>query len=168
MTPIERAARAICVTFGYDPDSDDQVGLGEPGDVNWNMFEDHVRAVLTAIREPSEAMVKAAQQAKFPVYRDGKDHGTIPRWQAMIDAMLAESLSWGDLINEYRKAIRGGKKPTHWRVGLKAWDYVLMMDEFNRVQRNGPCDRSLFGIQVIVDPDMPDMALECNDGPIAA
>jgi hypothetical protein len=45
-------------------------------------------AVLDAIREPSEAMLEAARKAKFPVFRDGKDHSTLPRWQAMIDTAL--------------------------------------------------------------------------------
>lgn len=89
MTPIERAARAICLTLGHDPDKDDEVGLGDPGDLNWNMFEDQVRAVLEAIREPSEVMAKAGTDAlpafEAPLRADASDC-----WQAMIDAALSE------------------------------------------------------------------------------
>lgn len=93
MTPIERAARAICVTFGYDPDKDDEVGLGEPGDVNWNMFEDHARAVLTALREPSEGMKEAGWfrfSCAHPDQADADRGPEISIWQAMIDAALEQ------------------------------------------------------------------------------
>ncbi|CAM5513782.1 hypothetical protein ACFSUK_28835 [Sphingobium scionense] len=105
MTPLERAARAICATFGYDPDKDDEVGLGEDGDVNWNMFEDHARAVIAAIREPTHTMQAAAfaQKVSFRSgsgmsdvgqvsveYEGEPDKGAATLWQAMIDAMLEE------------------------------------------------------------------------------
>ncbi|ARR52112.1 hypothetical protein HY78_00865 [Rhizorhabdus wittichii DC-6] len=90
---IERAARAICVTFGYDPDKDDEVGIGETGDVNWNMFEDHARAVLAAIRDPSEAMVQAGDLRK----EQDTDHwenycyaNPADIWRDMVDAALAK------------------------------------------------------------------------------
>lgn len=99
---IERAARAICTTFGYDPDKDDEVGLCEPGDVNWNMFEDHARAVLQAIREPNEA-IRQAMRENVPVdgyewefsEREELSNGMVVDpirdcWQAMIDAALSD------------------------------------------------------------------------------
>ena len=80
---IERAARAICDRYGYDPDSDDQLGFAEVGDVNWNMFEDDARAVLRAIREPSEGMVEAGGAGgDWPHARE--------TWVSMIDAALGE------------------------------------------------------------------------------
>lgn len=36
--------------------------------------------------EPTEAMLIAAHEVKLTVYRDGKDHSTVPRWKAMIEA----------------------------------------------------------------------------------
>ncbi|AHE55990.1 hypothetical protein [Sphingomonas sanxanigenens] len=62
MTPIERAARAICVRYGYDPDSDDEVGLGEDGHVNWNMFEGDARAVFAVVQSEIADLASGAEQ----------------------------------------------------------------------------------------------------------
>jgi len=70
MDMIERAARA----------------LWEMGDAGvWEDWIPEVRAVLAAIREPSEAMIAAGEQA--PCHDDKGDEST-PVWQAMIDAAL--------------------------------------------------------------------------------
>ena len=107
MTPIERAARAICDDFGIDPDrvmtaeDDAHIGLGlKEEHPTWTRYTSMARAVLTAIREPSEAVRKAMRDT-IPVdgheweylsvetLSDGRvidpeaDH-----WRAMIDAAL--------------------------------------------------------------------------------
>lgn len=78
MTPLERAARAI-----YKLGDNGPYTLAEE-DEQWHHHVDTARAVLEAIREPSEGMVDAAQVAHGPeaTYRTA--------WRGMIDAALAE------------------------------------------------------------------------------
>src|SRR5688572_5024787 len=77
MTPLERAARAVYKLGDngpYGPEDEDE---------QWHQHVDVARAVLQAIREPSEAMEEAGDSclglATSPVI-----------WQAMIDAALEE------------------------------------------------------------------------------
>lgn len=77
MTPLRKAARAkVLIESG----SDDFDALSE--ELQEQVIES-VKAVLMAIREPSEAMVMAGDEQ--PVL-DGSDK----RWRAMIDAAIAE------------------------------------------------------------------------------
>lgn len=107
MTPLERAARALCDDRGLDPDglepgnapyADDTEVVdghlaGGPAFKIWRLFVDQARTVLQAIREPSEAM-----QRKFvdlALHGDVLKHGgwqgyARDQWQAMIDAALEE------------------------------------------------------------------------------
>lgn len=78
MTPIERAARALVDNYPLDS--------GE-SPLDWQEAVPIVRAVLTAIREPSEAMLKAAEVVDFIGPGENDQAG---EWQAMIDALLAE------------------------------------------------------------------------------
>ncbi|MEJ5979495.1 hypothetical protein WG901_22770 [Novosphingobium sp. PS1R-30] len=82
MTPLELAARSLCNNEGHDPD---RVGLSNNGDHYWTTYVGKARAVLEALREPSEAMLEA-------VYREMRfDDGTaLKAWQRMIDAALEE------------------------------------------------------------------------------
>lgn len=104
MSPLKRAARTLHaetkqVRYVRDPElpTDPPSAYPEPF-IEWEMLPSDVkegyygqaRAVLQVIREPSERMLEAGRNAKFTVYRDGKDHSTLPRWQAMIDAALEE------------------------------------------------------------------------------
>lgn len=84
MTPLERAARALAQSLHER----------HPGDCfPWEMMHDEekanmlkdARAVLEAIREPSEGMQTAG-------YGECHHPNDIPEhiWQAMIDAALAE------------------------------------------------------------------------------
>ena len=83
MTPIERAARALCENPSEDPDELIMMMNGEMWP-RWRAEVWRVEAVLAAIREPSEGMVVAS-------YLDSADGGTITsRYSAMIDAALAE------------------------------------------------------------------------------
>lgn len=84
---IERAARALARR--------DSNGPGDESE--WPSYTNDARAVLRAIREPSEGMVKDACARKFEVSADGYSHhgGLYPdsaaeTWQAMIDAALGE------------------------------------------------------------------------------
>lgn len=93
MTPIERATRALWnlhpLTEDGVPIPWERVDAGIKADLALE-----VRAVITSIREPSEAMVKAGNASKpFNVvgYCEGTAHPVVQRsWPAMIDAMLEE------------------------------------------------------------------------------
>jgi hypothetical protein len=98
MTPIERAARALCEIDGIDPNQkyrgDSSVGH-EPFDYHWRAYQPRARAVISAIREPSEGMRDAAYtvEAEFRTTMGNLDRGYSEGdgiWQAMIDALLAE------------------------------------------------------------------------------
>jgi hypothetical protein len=84
MTPLERAARALCRL-----DYPDEAG----GEMENYYFDKHglayiaqARAVLEAIREPSEGMDEAGKDADDHI--EFNNHGRI--WRAMIDAALTE------------------------------------------------------------------------------
>jgi hypothetical protein len=79
---IERAARAL---FKYEPGPyGDCVDWAIEQDFGWRDRVDEVRLILTAIREPSDAMLDAGRMA------DINGDGSFAHWQAMIDAMLEE------------------------------------------------------------------------------
>jgi hypothetical protein len=95
MTPLERAARALCLADGLDPDrkfkSSDWSEGTAPREFAWHEYLPKARAVLQAIREPSDDQLIEAQRAMF-----GSTHSapllsalTIG-FQAMIDAALSE------------------------------------------------------------------------------
>lgn len=85
MTPLERAARAAQEADGAYAHESGQ-WMKEGGLVTDSHWKDIVRAVLEAIREPSEGMEESAGN------RDtiGYDPPPSAVWQAMIDAALAE------------------------------------------------------------------------------
>jgi hypothetical protein len=56
----------------------------DEGELWWTGYADTVRAVLTAIREPSKAVEKAGMDAA------GGDGAVLAGYEAMIDAMLDE------------------------------------------------------------------------------
>ncbi|MCK0531432.1 hypothetical protein [Sphingobium agri] len=80
-SPLERAARALCELAGNPP------GATMDGKPLWQDYLPEVRAVLSAIREPSESMERAGWTADLP-FTPSIKVGTI--WQSMIDAMLKE------------------------------------------------------------------------------
>jgi len=88
MTPFDRACRKLCCPAGCTAKK-----FGEDA-INCSANGEYIKAtlkdVLTAIREPSEAMLEAWAEARpeDAIYDD-------PRcaradWQAMIDALIAE------------------------------------------------------------------------------
>lgn len=84
MTPLERAARAL---FEYEPGPyGDCVEWAIEQDFGWRSYVEQVKLVLEAIREPSDAMMLAAEHIDLlePGVNDVKGE-----WTAMIDAILA-------------------------------------------------------------------------------
>lgn len=78
---IERVARAICRAGICGP----RDHLNEQEDRNWRKFELEARAAIAAMREPTEAMITAAD---VEVHSDFlPPHMT---WERMIDAALKE------------------------------------------------------------------------------
>lgn len=82
MTPLERAARAAEAAV-FNPAGGYSVSIR--GDIEV-FYANIARAVLTAIREPNEAMKRAAEEreAIFPIGEP------FDQWFIMIDALLAE------------------------------------------------------------------------------
>lgn len=77
-SPLERAARALCALDGHAPD------VKLDGKPLWQDYLPEVRTVIASIKEPSSAMVAAADGLSCSV-------GTIAQWQAMIDEALEEA-----------------------------------------------------------------------------
>ena len=87
-SPLERAARALCSLDGHPEDAKMD---GKP---LWMNYLPEVRAVLAAIREPSQPMLDAAFAVEDDVQTaTGWTRGKVDclhRWPTMIDAMLEE------------------------------------------------------------------------------
>ena len=77
MTPLERAARALCEMAGNPPAA---TMNGKP---LWQDYLPEVRTVITAIRDPSQAMIYASSEGGL-----GFNDQVIENWQAMIDALI--------------------------------------------------------------------------------
>lgn len=116
MTDLERLARAICVDDNRDPDAIHPPGLGVP---QWQHHVRAARAVVAALREPSEAMLGNGGVAMTKTWTDPWDELggdvvellalpeapdcqlweaykhvsplTYATWQAMIDAALSDA-----------------------------------------------------------------------------
>lgn len=95
MTPIEKIARVLCRLDGLDPDAGHRprsgpvildVAVEQPA---WKQYAHKSRAVLEAVREPSEKMVAAHNNAE-DCYDDYPRQAAVD-WQAMIDAALADA-----------------------------------------------------------------------------
>ena len=94
MTPLERAARALCENPSEDPD--EIIMMSDGNEVpRWRAELWRVRAVLTAIREPTEEMGFSANENVMVNTGHGFDIRLQPSdarlvWQAMIDAILVD------------------------------------------------------------------------------
>jgi hypothetical protein len=81
MTPLEKAARALLAS-----ESNGEKPWDDLDAITRGAFLRDARAVLQAIREPSEAMVSAAAPHVFDQSRMSAECA----WQAAIDAALTE------------------------------------------------------------------------------
>lgn len=66
-TMIERVARAISKADGENPDRVQLSPQGVALRVNWEDWVPHARAALTALLEPTEAMVKASWDHDYDI-----------------------------------------------------------------------------------------------------
>lgn len=86
MTPIERAARALCSLEG-NPEN-----IKFEGKPMWQSYLPQVRAVLTSVREPSEGMKSAGWAAELSNLRTADQllapDDAVDVWQSMLDAAL--------------------------------------------------------------------------------
>ncbi len=100
MTPLERAARALCELAGEAPDAPAMAGgfqrsvssgvrLPNEGPFRWQAYTGQARAVLAAIREPSEGMTEIGS-AKFRGVGIQTRQAVGDAWEVMIDAALEE------------------------------------------------------------------------------
>ncbi|VWX51008.1 conserved hypothetical protein [Novosphingobium sp. 9U] len=74
--PLESAARALCKLDGH-PHNAEMNGI-----TLWQDYLPKARAVLLSVREPSGAMLAAADALPCSV-------DTAARWKAMVDAALS-------------------------------------------------------------------------------
>lgn len=87
MTPLERAARALCSLdrFPADPITD--------GKAPWQDYLPRARAVLHAVREPSEAMTEAGAEITSHISSTEADESfagdAADIWRVMIDTALS-------------------------------------------------------------------------------
>ena len=99
MNMVEKVARAICEAQGDDPDylePGDAHGIdayfsdGEPAFRRWKNYIREARAAIEAMREPSNAILKAGYEAMFADEWTGRQ---APMMGAGFDAMLSAALS---------------------------------------------------------------------------
>lgn len=96
MTPLERAAKALFLS-GARPSSLPGQDVKQDASSDWDAchpdakvgFMNDARAVLQAIRKPSEAMLGATDNLSVEPDAAGPRRGEL-FWQAMIDAALDE------------------------------------------------------------------------------
>lgn len=85
MTPIEKAARAMC---------DRLHGDREIADRAWAVYrEDYIKdaiAAIRAIREPTQQIIGTAQSAMRRDDLDPTREEIVVAWYAMIDSILSE------------------------------------------------------------------------------
>lgn len=82
MTPIEKVARAICISWA-EPDELDSS--------QWQMYVPEARAAIKAMREPSPEMLDAfvARALQVSIAGDGEwTEYAKAQWATMIDAAL--------------------------------------------------------------------------------
>jgi hypothetical protein len=81
MDMIERVARALTIYDGSDPDGRTSIA-DRPK--RWMLMIEDARAAIAAMREPTEAMLSAAEEYRPPIHR----LTWAGPWRAMIDAAL--------------------------------------------------------------------------------
>jgi hypothetical protein len=92
MSMLEKAARAMCVADGFDPDG--LIAYAKSGHAvsrrEWGIYLARARAALTALLEPSEAMAAAGADNLFAAANDDWSDDARVIWRAMIQAALDE------------------------------------------------------------------------------
>ena len=94
---VERVARAICAADGKDPDADWRdvgpvmlmVAVEHPE--NWHHYVKQAKSAITAMREPTEAMVGASRDMPGTFdggFFDAPEDCVADIWRAMIDAAM--------------------------------------------------------------------------------
>lgn len=93
-SPLEKAA-LVLMREDYPEEVNEAGELTEAGQVYWHRrgvgYVETIRAVLTAIREPDEAMVKAGVLAPNYLEDQSSKRGCANIYTAMIDAILVGS-----------------------------------------------------------------------------
>lgn len=94
MTPLERAAKTPSPVALATKEVERTLRMFNYREGNLAEHRALVRAVLQAIREPSESMVTAASENAQPISEPGAwsypDDLARAHWQSMIDAALAD------------------------------------------------------------------------------
>jgi hypothetical protein len=85
MSPIEKAARALCRAHG---DDEDQLSDGAP---RWTAYLPHLMAVVDALHEPDTVMKDAGSEIIRHVGEEESEAGyrsdTANVWRFMVDAL---------------------------------------------------------------------------------
>jgi hypothetical protein len=93
-SPLERAARALCLADGLDPDrkfkSSDWSEGTAPHEFAWHEYLPKARAVLTAIREPSGEMLGEVHDTLLYAVKGEELDTARTVWDRMIDMALEE------------------------------------------------------------------------------
>lgn len=100
MGMVERVARAICASMGYEPDGFDLELLpsneSEDGWKNWFSFKPEARTAILAMREPTATMVGLVAYGDY-IHDNGEygsaftDRNAVAVWRDMIGAALSEA-----------------------------------------------------------------------------
>lgn len=99
---LERMAKTICLGDELNPL--ERLQVGDETIFRWETYQPRARAALSALREPSPAMVHARDGA---AYTDSQRNGmTLGYWQAMIDAALDEQKE-GAVCDDSSRALGG-------------------------------------------------------------
>ncbi|WP_313737154.1 hypothetical protein [Sphingobium yanoikuyae] len=85
MTPIEKAARSLCIAHGGN---EDDASTGSP---RWTAYLPQVLAVIEALHEPSDGMREAGSEIIRHVGHEESDFGhqsdAANVWRFMMDAL---------------------------------------------------------------------------------
>lgn len=92
MTPMERAARTLWEVLGR-PSKSESIAPGDTAaERDWERFLPHARAVLQAIREPTDDMTQAGAAIVRNVHVEESDAAfasdAANTWRFMVDAAL--------------------------------------------------------------------------------
>jgi len=99
MSPIERAARAICKTRSLNGGIDDDGWNDAPHELRAE-YLNMSRAAAAAMRAPSRSMVRAGR-CSLTLFEGACDDDAIDCWQEMLDSMLEEKVDMDPKLLEF-------------------------------------------------------------------